>query len=91
MSFVLRFTPAGFTAAKYDEAIKQLEAAGAGSPKGRSYHVCFGDPNNLYVSDIWDNMEDFQAFGKTLLPIMQALGVDPGQPVVLPVHNIIIG
>ena len=91
MSFVLRFTPAGFTAAKYNEAIKQLTAAGAGSPKGRSYHVCFGDPNNLYVSDIWDNMEDFQAFGKTLLPIMNALGVDPGQPVVLPVHNIIVG
>jgi hypothetical protein len=91
MSFVLRFTPAGFTAAKYNEAIKQLNAAGAGSPKGRSYHVCFGDPNNLHVSDIWDNMEDFQAFGQTLLPIMNALGIDPGQPVVLPVHNIIVG
>ena len=91
MSFVLRFTPAGFTAAKYNETIKQLNAAGAGSPKGRSYHVCFGDPNNLHVSDIWDNMEDFQAFGQTLLPIMNALGIDPGQPVVLPVHNIIVG
>ena len=92
MSVVLRFTPAGgFTAAKYDEVIKRLNAAGAGSPKGRSYHVCFGDPNNLHVSDIWDNMEDFQAFGKTLLPIMNALGVDPGQPVVLSVHNIIVG
>ena len=91
MSFVLRFTPAGFTAAKYNEVIKQLNAAGAGSPKGRSYHVCFGDPNNLHVSDIWDNMEDFQAFGKTLLPIMNALGIDPGQPAVLPVHNIIVG
>jgi hypothetical protein len=91
MSFVLRFTPTGFTAAKYNEVIKQLNAAGAGSPKGRSYHVCFGDTNNLHVSDIWDNMEDFQAFGKTLLPIMNALGIDPGQPVVLPVHNIIVG
>jgi len=91
MSFVLRFTPAGFTVAKYNEVIKQLNAAGAGSPKGRSYHVCFGDPNNLHVSDIWDNMEDFQAFGQTLLPIMNALGIDPGQPVVLPVHNIIVG
>ena len=91
MSFVLRFTPTGFTAAKHNEVIKQLNAAGAGSPKGRSYHVCFGDTNNLHVSDIWDNMEDFQAFGKTLLPIMNALGIDPGQPVVLPVHNIIVG
>jgi len=91
MSFVLRFTPKGFTASKYDEVIKQLNAAGAGAPKGRSYHVCFGDPNNLFVSDIWDNMEDFQAFGKTLLPIMQSLGLDPGEPVILPVHNTIVG
>ena len=91
MSFVLRFTPTGLTAAKYDEVIKQLDAAGAGAPKGRSYHVCFGDPNNLFVSDIWDNMEDFQAFGQTLLPIMSSLGLDPGQPVILPVHNVIVG
>ena len=91
MSFVLRFTPKNFTATKYDEVIKQLNAAGAGAPKGRSYHVCFGDPNNLFVSDIWDNMEDFQAFGKTLMPIMQSMGIDPGEPVVLPVHNVIVG
>jgi hypothetical protein len=36
-------------------------------------------------------MEDFQAFGQTLVPIMHAVGADPGQPVVLQVHNIIVG
>ena len=91
MSFVLRFTPTGFTAAKYDEVLKQLEAAGAGAPKGRSYHVCYGDPEGLNVTDIWDSMEDFQAFGETLVPIMTSLGLDPGQPDVKEVHNIIIG
>jgi hypothetical protein len=91
MSYVLRFTPTGLTTAKYDEIITQLNAAGAGAPKGRSYHVCFGDPNNLFVSEIWENMEDFQAFGQTLMPIMHKLGLDPGQPVVLPVHNSIVG
>jgi hypothetical protein len=29
--------------------------------------------------------------GETLLPIMEALGADPGQPQVSPVHNIIKG
>lgn len=91
MAFVLRFTPKNFTVAKYNEVIKQLNAAGAGAPKGRSYHVCFGDPNSVLVSDIWDNLEDFQEFGKTLVPIMQAMGTDPGQPVILPVHNTIVG
>ncbi len=91
MSFVLRFKPSGFTAAKYNEVLKQLDAAGAGAPKGRSYHVCYGDPNSVQVTDVWDNMEDFQAFGKTLVPIMQSLGADPGQPEIQEVHNIIIG
>lgn len=91
MAQVFRFTPTGFTAAKYNEVIEKLNAAGAGAPKGRSYHVCFGDPDNLHVTDIWENMEDFKAFGETLMPIMQSLGVDPGQPVVIDVHNIIVG
>ncbi|SRR5258705_2692056 len=91
MSFVLTFKPAAFTAAKYDEVVKQLDAVGAGSPKGRSHHVCYGDPNNLHVTDVWDSMEEFQAFGQSLLPIMSSLGVDPGQPDIQEVHNIIVG
>ncbi len=91
MSFVLNFKPSGFPLAKYNEAVKQLEAAGAGSPKGRSHHVCYGDPTSVQVTDVWDNMDDFQEFGKTLLPIMQKLGADPGQPDIQEVHNIIVG
>ena len=91
MSFILNFKPSGFTAANYDEVIKQLDAAGAGAPKGRSYHVCYGDPNSVQVTDVWDSMEDFQAFGNTLVPIMQSLGADPGQPEIQEVHNILIG
>ena len=91
MSFVLTFTPSGMTTAKYDEVIKKLNAAGAGSPKGRSYHVCYGDPNGVDITDVWDNMEDFQAFGQTLVPIMQSLDVTPDQPDIQQVHNIIVG
>ena len=91
MSFVLTFTPAGMTAAKYNECIEKLNAAGAGSPKGRSYHVCYGDPNGVQVTDVWESMEDFQAFGATLIPILQSLGIDPGQPTPQEVQNVIVG
>ncbi len=91
MAFVMRFTPQGMNEAKYDEAIRRLEEAGAGTPVGRLYHVCFGDKENLYVSDIWDSMENFDKFGQTLMPIMQGLGVDSGQPEIIEVHNIIKG
>ena len=41
--------------------------------------------------DVWESQEAFEAFGATLLPIMGELGVDPGQPSVAPVRNIIQG
>ena len=91
MSFVVRFAPAGMNAAKYDEIIKRLDEAGAGSPTGRLYHVCFGDTENLRVSDIWDSMENFMAFGQKLMPVLEQVGVDPGQPDFLEVYNIIEG
>ncbi len=91
MAIVMRFTPQVLTAAKYDEVIRRLEAAGAGAPAGRLYHVCFGNKEELRVSEIWDSMENFEEFGKTLMPIMQDVGVDPGQPEIVEVHNIIKG
>ena len=91
MAIVMRFTPQALTAAKYDEVIRRLEAAGAGAPAGRLYHVCFGNKEELRVSEIWDSMENFEEFGKTLMPIMQDLGVDPVEPEILEVHNIVKG
>ena len=91
MSFVIMFSPVGMSSAKYDECIAKLKAAGAGAPKGREYHVCYGNPSGLNVTDIWDSMENFEAFGQTLMPILQSLGVDPGQPDVREVHSIIEG
>lgn len=89
MSFTFNFTPAGMTAEKYNTVTGQLEAAGYGAPKGRLYHVCYGDTDNLHVMDIWDSIENFEEFGNTLMPILQQSGVDPGQPLIQPVHRII--
>jgi len=79
------------TTAKYDETVKRLEQAGAGAPAGRLYHVCFGDKDNLRVSDIWDSTESFERFGETLRPILLELGIDPGEPEVIEVYNILEG
>ena len=91
MSFVVRFVPDSMSTEKYDEIIKRLEAAGAGSPKGRIFHVAFGPHDALRVSDIWTSQEDFERFGQTLMPILQDVGVDPGTPDWIEVYNIIEG
>jgi hypothetical protein len=40
------------------------------------------------VYDIWDSPESFQAFGEVLMPILAEVGVDPGQPAIMPVHKV---
>jgi hypothetical protein len=91
MALGLYFTPTSFTKARYEDALKRLEAAGAGAPAGRRYHVALEADGLIEVFDIWDSQESFEAFGKTLLPIMAELGTDPGEPQIMPVHNIIEG
>jgi hypothetical protein len=86
------FTPQSFTKQQYDEAIKRLQDAGAGSPPGRSYHFAFSsDGENIQVFDVWESEQDFQKFGETLVPIMAELGSAPGDPHVAEVHNVIVG
>jgi hypothetical protein len=91
MALGLYFTPSGFTPAAYDDALRRLEAAGAGAPAGRLYHVALESDGLIQVFDVWESQESFEAFGSTLLPIMAELGADPGQPMVSPVYNIIEG
>jgi hypothetical protein len=91
MALGMYFTPSSFTPARYDETIKRLEEAGAGAPPGRLYHVALESGGHVQVFDVWDSEESFRAFGMTLGPIMAELGVDPGQPQVSPIRNLIKG
>jgi hypothetical protein len=90
MAIGIYFSGNGMSAAKYDECIKLLKKAGAGHPSGRSYHACFGPKDNLMVFDVWSSQSAFDKFGKTLMPILQQLGIDTGQPAVMPVHKVIL-
>lgn len=90
MAIGIYFSAAGMSAAKYDECIKVLKKAGAGNPPGRSYHACFGPKENLMVFDVWTSQAAFDKFGKTLMPILQQIGIDPGTPMVMPVHKVIV-
>ena len=91
MSIVVRFAPASATVEQYDETIRRLnEILGDRGPDGCDYHVCFRAPDgSLRVSEIWDSEEQFRAFGETLMPVLAEVGVDPGQPEIMEVHNIL--
>jgi hypothetical protein len=91
MALGIYFVHEGFTPEKYESAIKQLEAAGEGSPKGRTYHVALESEGSIQVFDIWESQAEFDAFGATLIPILTELGVGLKPPMVATVHNVING
>jgi hypothetical protein len=91
MAIGIYVNPASMTAAQYDDIIGRLDAAGAGKPAGRLYHACFGSGDKLQVFDIWESQQAFDKFGETLMPILQEIGLDAGQPMAEPVHNLIQG
>jgi hypothetical protein len=91
MALAFYFTPTSvMTPQQYDECIKRLQKAGAGHPPGRVYHAAFGTSASVSVFDVWTSQAEFDKFGQTLMPILQQLGVDPGQPSVMAVHNVIV-
>ena len=91
MAVAVVSTPASMTAEQYDRVSERLEATGAGAPPGRRFHVCFGRGDHLMVFDVWDSVEDHQAFATTLMPILadEHIAMTPAEP--LQIHRLVDG
>jgi len=90
MSILVRFTNTSpTTTEQYDQSVQRLRQVGDFPPDGMEYHVCFLQDGNVRVSEIWDSREQLNAFGERLMPVLQEVGIDPGEPELLEIHNII--
>ena len=89
MSILVRFAPESGTLDQYDETIRLLDAEGQLGPDGQELHVCFVVDGKVRVSEVWDSQEQFEAHGEHLMPVLQQVGIDPGQPEIMEVHNVI--
>ena len=90
MALGLYFSPAGMTTSNYDDTIAKLKKAGVEHPAGRQYHACFVSDGKVQVFDVWSSQEAFNKFGEVLIPILQGMGVDPGQPMAANIHNVVV-
>lgn len=90
MAIVVQFEVSGMSSDTYEAVLRRLEAAGAGAPPGRLYHVSYGAPDNLQVIDVFDSPQSLEAFGRTLEPFLRELGIS-AVPRVQPAHRIIAG
>lgn len=91
LALIVHFNPKGMDEKKYAEVLRRLEKAGAGAPPGRLYHACYRDQGALRVVDVYDTPQSFEAFGRTLVPILVEMGIDVGKPEPSEVVNIIVG
>jgi hypothetical protein len=89
MSILIRFAPASLTAEQYDESVRKLQGNGPWPPDGLDYHVCFGSEGKLRVSEIWDSQGQLDAFGERLMPVLAEVGIQPGEPELMEIHNIV--
>jgi hypothetical protein len=90
MAIGIYFAPSSMTVDQYAETVHRLKKAGAGHPKGRRYHACFGEADKVQVFDVWDSRASFDKFGRTLMPILAEMGLNVTAPVVMPVHGVIV-
>ncbi len=88
MAIAAYFHPKNMTLAQFSEIYRRLEQTGGKPDPHRLHHSCFGEDGDLMVYDIWDSPESVQAFGQVLMPILADVGVDPGEPAVMPVNKL---
>jgi hypothetical protein len=89
VSLLIRFSPPSLTAEQYDNVVRRLNEEGISPADGLDYEICFGSGDQHKVSLVWDSKEQMDAFGARLAPILAEFGIDPGEPEVVEVHNII--
>jgi hypothetical protein len=82
------FQPKGLTLDQFNEVHRRLTDLGHEHPSGRLHHSCFGEDGELMVYEVWASPEEFEAFAPILMPVLAAVGVDPGEPAVIPVHKL---
>ena len=87
MRIVVRFPPSNVTKEQYDSVRNALTESGDWPPEGCRLHVCFGDEQDIRVSEVWESQEQLDAFGEKLMPRLESAGIQlSGQPEVFEAH-----
>jgi hypothetical protein len=88
MAIAVYFHPKSMTLEMFEQTRRRLQELGADEPEGRIHHSCFGEDGDLMVYDVWDSAQSFETFGGVLMPILQEVGIDAGEPSVMTLHRL---
>jgi quinol monooxygenase YgiN len=88
MAISVRFAAEPTSREKYDEVKKRLEDAGDWTPPGLIFHEAQGDSDVEEVFEVWESREAFESFGATLMPLLDEVGINAGEPQVREVYSL---
>ena len=89
MPIAVYFHHPNLTLEQFDEVDRRVhEATGEAEPEGLIHHSVYGTDGDLQTFEIWASGDAFEALGQPLMPIIAELGVQAGQPVIMPLHRL---
>lgn len=93
MTIVVHYTPVpSSTTEQYDEVVRRLTESGELPADGFAYHVAFHAEGQLRVTEVWDSQEQFEAFGRRIMPLLSDVALEhSGMPSVYAAYNVIAG
>jgi hypothetical protein len=89
MALGIYFAVEDMTAAKLAAVHEQLSSIGQANPPGRTFHAAFHVGDGIHVFEVWESKEAFAAFGEHLMPILAQHGIDPGEPRIGEIEQIV--
>lgn len=86
---VVNFNFPRLTVEQYDNILVETEPLRKASYPGLLFHVAAPNGEGLFVCDIWESEEHFNAFGSIMLPVLIKVGGIPAPPSIFEMHNLI--
>ena len=87
MAIAVKFEAEPTTREKYEEVRSRLEEAGNWPAPGLVFHTAYGESDVEGVFEVWESREAFEEFGSTLMPLLDEVGINAGEPQVRDVHK----
>ena len=88
-TIIVNFKFPHLTVEQYNKILAESEHQRQANYPGLLFHVAAPDGNGMFVCDIWESEEHFNAFGTMMLPLLTKAGGVAAPPVIYPVYNVI--
>jgi hypothetical protein len=87
MAVAVRFSQEPTARDKYDEVRTRLEQGGDWPAPGLVFHAAYGESQVEGVFEVWESREALEQFGSKLMPLLEEVGINAGQPEVKDVYK----